>query len=145
MAQTLYHYAGCSTCRKARKWLSQQGQSPVLIPLAAEPPSPERLRALWQASGLPLKKFFNTSGQSYRGGDFKNRLPKMSDDEQLEALAALDAVPEPEPGGESDPALAALARLEVGAASDPQLSALDGLRVEAEGDALAQLIIAIDV
>jgi len=88
MAQTLYHYAGCSTCRKARKWLSQQGQSPVLIPLAAEPPSPERLRALWQASGLPLKKFFNTSGQSYRGGDFKNRLPKMSDDEQLEALAA---------------------------------------------------------
>ncbi len=46
------------------------------------------MKRYWKASGLPLKKLFNTSGQSYRGGGFKDRLPTMSEDEQLAALAA---------------------------------------------------------
>jgi arsenate reductase len=48
----------------------------------------DQLRTLWQRSGLPLKKLFNTAGQSYRNGGFKDRLPKLSESEALDALAA---------------------------------------------------------
>ena len=88
MALKVWHYAGCSTCRKARKWLSERDHNVELIPIVEAPPSAEELRGLWERSGLPLKRFFNTSGQSYRGGGFKDRLPTMSEDEQLAALAA---------------------------------------------------------
>lgn len=88
MAVTLYHYGGCSTCRRARKHLAARGVEPELVDLVEAPPSKSRLRALWKASGQPLKKLFNTSGQSYRSGGFKERLAAMTVEDQLAALAA---------------------------------------------------------
>ncbi len=85
---TIYHYPNCSTCKKALKWLAAQGVDAERIDIVAAPPSVETLRSAWQASGLPLKKFFNTSGMSYRNGGFSARLPGMSEDRQLAALAA---------------------------------------------------------
>lgn len=86
----VYHYAGCGTCKKALAWLSSQGKKDgaTLIDLVANPPSKKVLGDLWKRSGLPLERFFNTSGMSYRDGGFKDRLPAMSDDEKLTALAA---------------------------------------------------------
>ncbi|MEM9067427.1 MAG: Spx/MgsR family RNA polymerase-binding regulatory protein [Myxococcota bacterium] len=84
----LYHYAGCSTCKKARKWLDAAGISYEAIPIVDKPPSKTHLKRLWKRSGLPLKRFFNTSGKSYREGGFGERLKTMSEDEALAALAA---------------------------------------------------------
>jgi arsenate reductase len=84
----LYHYAGCSTCRKARRYLEQRGVSPTLIDLKLTPPSTGTVAELHAVSDLPVKKFFNTSGQSYRGGGWKDQLPRMSDAEAHEALSA---------------------------------------------------------
>lgn len=86
--KTLYWYPNCSTCRKAAKWLDANGVEVTRQDLVAQPIDAEALRDLWQRSGLELKRFFNTSGMSYRGGGFKGRLPTMSEDEQLAALAA---------------------------------------------------------
>lgn len=88
MAITVYQYPRCSTCRKALKWLEARGVAHETVDLVAEPPDATTLRALWERSGLPVARFFNTSGQSYRAGGFKDLLPKMSDDEALAALAA---------------------------------------------------------
>ena len=85
---TLYWYSGCSTCKKARKHLASRGVEPSIVELKTDPPSAETLADLHARSNLPLKRFFNTAGQSYRGGGFKDRLPSMSQHEQLEALAA---------------------------------------------------------
>jgi len=85
---TLYHYPNCSTCKKARKWLDARSIGVQLVDIVKSPPSVEELRRLFEASGLPLSKFFNTSGQSYRNGGFKDRLKTMSEDEQLAALSA---------------------------------------------------------
>lgn len=85
---TVFHYPNCSTCKKALKWLDAQGIAHERVHIVDAPPTADALKAAWQKSGLPLKRFFNTSGQSYRGGGFKDRLPTMSDDEQLAALAA---------------------------------------------------------
>lgn len=85
---TFYHYPRCSTCVKARKWLEAQGVAFQAVDLASAPPSAAELKAIHTASGKPLKALFNTSGQSYRGGGFKERLPSMSEAEQLKALAA---------------------------------------------------------
>jgi len=84
----VYQYSKCSTCRKALKWLESHGVEVEAIDITEKPPSKTALKRHWKASGLPLKKLFNTSGQSYRKGGFKDRLPAMSDDEQLAALAA---------------------------------------------------------
>ena len=84
----LYWYAGCSTCKKASKHLVSLGVSPEFVELKTDPPSPETLADLHRRSGLPLKKFFNTAGQSYRRGAWKEKLPGMSEAEQYEALAA---------------------------------------------------------
>jgi arsenate reductase len=85
---TVYHYAGCSTCRKARKFLVSHNVDVTLVDLKAHPPTADTLAELHASSGLPVKKFFNTSGQSYRGGGFKDRLPTMSDADAHAALAA---------------------------------------------------------
>ncbi|MDF1565982.1 MAG: arsenate reductase family protein [Deltaproteobacteria bacterium] len=85
---TVYCYDGCSTCKKALKWLDQHGLAVRSIDLKESPPSKAALKRAWKASGLPLKKLFNVAGQSYRGGGFKERLPQMSEDEQLASLAA---------------------------------------------------------
>ena len=88
MSVVVYHYKGCSTCRRARKFLEAQGVAAVLIDLKESPPDAERLAALHGVSGLPVKRFFNTSGQSYRGGGFKDKLPGMTDADAHAALAA---------------------------------------------------------
>jgi len=88
MSVRVFQYAKCSTCRKALKWLDAHGVDYEAIPIVDRPPSKAELKRMWRASGLPLRKLFNTSGQSYRLGGFKERLPKMSEDECLAALAA---------------------------------------------------------
>ena len=84
----IYHYPGCSTCKKALKWLDAQGLSAARVHIVEEPPSAQSLEDLWRRSGLPLRRFFNTSGVSYRAGGFKERLATMSDEEAIAALAA---------------------------------------------------------
>jgi len=87
-ALKVWHYEKCGTCKKARKWLDEQGIEYTLVPIVDEPPSKTALKKLWKRSELPLKRFFNTSGKSYRDGKFGEKLKSMSDDEALEALAA---------------------------------------------------------
>lgn len=87
MAVTVYQYPRCSTCRKALSWLDARKIAHGDVDLVAKPPSVPVLRDLWKRSGLPLARFFNTSGESYRAGGFKDRLAAMSDDEALSALA----------------------------------------------------------
>jgi arsenate reductase len=84
----VYHYGGCSTCKKALAWLSAHGVAAERVDLVATPPDAATLGDLWRRSGLPLERFFNTSGQSYRDGGFKDRLPSMDDAAKLAALAA---------------------------------------------------------
>lgn len=88
MAFTVYQYANCSTCRKAVKWLNQNGVAHELVPIVEKPPSRSTLASVLKQSGLPLRSFFNTSGESYRSGGFKDRLPGMSEAEALGELAA---------------------------------------------------------
>ncbi|MBN6186731.1 arsenate reductase family protein [Aneurinibacillus sp. BA2021] len=85
---TAYLYNKCGTCRKAKKWLEEEGIAYREVPIVDEPPTKEELRAYWQQSGLDLKKFFNTSGQSYRELGLKDRLAGMSEEEMLELLAS---------------------------------------------------------
>ena len=81
-------YPPCSTCQKAKKWLDDHGISYEARHIKTQNPSAEELR-VWQArSGLPLKRFFNTSGQRYRDLALKERLPAMPRDEQLALLAS---------------------------------------------------------
>lgn len=84
----MYWYPRCSTCQASLKSLRGLGIEPELIDLSVSPPDAKTLRRLWQASGLDLRRFFNTSGQSYRNGRFGERITTMSDDEKLDALAA---------------------------------------------------------
>lgn len=85
---TLFHYEKCGTCRKARNFLESRGISATLRPMVDQPPTVDELRDLWKRSGAPLKRFFNTSGQSYRALPERDRLDSMSDDEKLQLLAA---------------------------------------------------------
>jgi len=85
---TVYQYPKCSTCRKALAYLDSQGASYASVDIVLQPPSKTRLAAALKQSGLPIKRFFNTSGQSYRDGKFGQRLPEMSDAQALAALAA---------------------------------------------------------
>ncbi len=80
-------YPKCTTCQKARKWLDERGTSYVLRDIKTENPTKEELRAWWEKSGLPLKRFFNTSGQLYKAMNLKEKLPAMSEEEQLDLLA----------------------------------------------------------
>ena len=84
---TLYQYPTCSTCRKARKWLDAAGIDYETVHLVEQTPDADTLRELWEASGLPLRKFFNTSGKLYRERDMKNALGTMDDEEKLTTLA----------------------------------------------------------
>lgn len=87
MKLRLYHYPKCSTCKKARAFLEEHGHKPTLSDLVAEPIALDRLKDLYQRSGLPLARFFNTSGESYRNGDWKNRIKQSTEAEQLKALS----------------------------------------------------------
>lgn len=88
MNATLYQYPKCSTCRKAATLLRSLGVVFESIDLVETPPSVATLRVLHERSGLDIRKLFNVSGQSYRAGGFKDRLPNMDLEEALEALAA---------------------------------------------------------
>ena len=81
-------YAKCSTCQKALKWLDAQGAAYDLRDIKADNPSEAELRAWHEKSGLPLKRFFNTSGLQYRALELKDKLPSMSEAEQYALLAS---------------------------------------------------------
>lgn len=81
-------YPKCSTCQKAKKWLDANGIAFEERHIAEDNPTAEELAA-WQAkSGLPLRRFFNTSGMKYRELALKDKLPAMTDEEQLSLLAS---------------------------------------------------------
>ena len=81
-------YRKCSTCLKALKWLEDNNIEFTERPIKEENPTYEELKAWHQMSGLPLKKFFNTSGLIYKDLGLKDKLPTMSEDEQLQLLAS---------------------------------------------------------
>lgn len=81
-------YPKCTTCQKARKLLDSLGTSYELRDIKLNNPTAEELRLWYEKSGLPLRRFFNTSGILYRELDLKNRLPDMSEAEMLELLAS---------------------------------------------------------
>ena len=87
MSVHVYHYPKCSTCRKARKWLDDHNVKHSESDLVANPIPLAKLRDLHARSGLPIASFFNTSGESYRAGNFKERSQRMSEAEVLAALA----------------------------------------------------------
>ena len=80
-------YPKCTTCQKARAYLDANGIPYDFRDIKLENPSQEELTAWWKASGLPLKKFFNTSGLQYKALNLKDKLPAMTEEEQLALLA----------------------------------------------------------
>ena len=80
-------YPYCSTCKKAKKWLDENKISYTDRPIKEQNPSEEELRAWHKKSGLPLKRFFNTSGMLYREQGLKDKLPSMSEEDQLRLLS----------------------------------------------------------
>ena len=80
-------YPKCSTCKKAKKWLDEQGISYEDRHIIEDNPTAEELKDWHERSGLPLKRFFNTSGMKYRELGLKDKLPEMSEEEQYELLA----------------------------------------------------------
>lgn len=82
------NYPKCSTCRKAKKWLDENNIEYESRHIIEDNPTASELREWWQKSDLPLKRFFNTSGMKYRELKLKDKLPDMSEDEQLELLAS---------------------------------------------------------
>lgn len=88
MKPKVYQYPKCSTCRKALAYLDANGVQYEAIDIVTHPPSKKTLKEVLRLAGVPIKKLFNTSGQSYRDGRFGERLPSLSEPEALEALAA---------------------------------------------------------
>ena len=80
-------YPKCSTCKKAKKWLEEHQVNYDDRHIVEDNPTVEELKDWIGCSGLPLRRFFNTSGMKYRELQLKDRLPKMSEEEQLELLA----------------------------------------------------------
>ncbi|MDD5823125.1 MAG: arsenate reductase family protein [Firmicutes bacterium] len=80
-------YPKCSTCQKARKWLDANGIEYTERHIVDDNPRYVELRSWYEKSGLPLKKFFNTSGMLYRELELKDKLPGMNEEEQLKLLA----------------------------------------------------------
>ena len=84
---TFICYPKCTTCQKARKWLDENHIAYDFRDIKLENPTYDELSAWHRRSGLPLKKFFNTSGMLYKEMKLKDKLPTMSEDEQLQLLA----------------------------------------------------------
>lgn len=80
-------YSRCSTCKKAQKWLDEQGIAYTQRDIKEDNPTLQELETWHQASALPLKKFFNTSGLQYKALGLKDKLPEMSEADQLALLA----------------------------------------------------------
>ena len=87
MEVTVLCYSRCTTCKKALKWLDENGIVYSERPIKEENPSKEELACWYKKSGLPLKRFFNTSGNVYKELKLKDKLPGMSEEEQLELLS----------------------------------------------------------
>ena len=84
---TFIWYPKCSTCKKAANWLKEQKIQVVTRDIKEQNPTVEELREWHLKSGLPLKKFFNTSGLLYKSMNLKEKLPQMTEEEQLTLLA----------------------------------------------------------
>ncbi len=82
------YYPKCTTCQKAKKWLDQQGADYQARDIKEDNPTLEELTDWYRRSGLPLKRFFNTSGLQYRALGLKDKLASMGEDEQLALLAS---------------------------------------------------------
>lgn len=82
------HYPACGTCQKAKKWLTEQKHDFTLRHIVDEAPTADELKAWVAQSGAPLKKFFNTSGLVYKELGLKDKLPTMSEEEQIALLAS---------------------------------------------------------
>nr|WP_320147750.1 arsenate reductase family protein [uncultured Anaeromusa sp.] len=80
-------YPKCTTCQKAKKWLDDQGLAYEPRPIKEQHPSAAELEAWWKQSGLPLKRFFNTSGLLYKSLQLKEKLPTMSETDMVALLA----------------------------------------------------------
>ncbi len=83
----VYCYSRCTTCRKALKWLEDRGIEHTVTDIKTDHPDQETLRKYYEMSGLPLKRFFNTSGIPYRELELSKKLPDMPEDEQFSLLA----------------------------------------------------------
>lgn len=86
MSVLFLEYPKCSTCQKAKKWLDEQKVEYEERHIKEQNPTAEELKAWYERSGLPLKRFFNTSGQLYKSMQLKDKLPNMSEEEQLQLL-----------------------------------------------------------
>lgn len=80
-------YPKCSTCQKAKKWLDERNISYTDRHIVEDNPSYDELKQWYERSGIPLKKFFNTSGMLYKEMQLKDKLPEMSEEEQLRLLS----------------------------------------------------------
>lgn len=87
MAMLFLCYPKCTTCQKAKAWLEEQNISFTLRDIKTENPTQEELRTWWQRSGLLLRKFFNTSGLQYKALGLKDKLPNMTEEEQIALLS----------------------------------------------------------
>ena len=84
----VYCYSRCTTCKKALKWLDEKGIEHEVIDIKTDHPDEAALRKYYAMSGLPLKRFFNTSGTQYRELDLSKKLPDMSEDDQFRLLSS---------------------------------------------------------
>ena len=80
-------YERCTTCKKAEKWLQDHNLTYTVRPIKEQHPTADELRTWHAASGLPMTRFFNTSGQLYRSMNLKDKLPEMSEEDMLALLA----------------------------------------------------------
>ena len=87
MSLLFLEYPPCSTCKKAKSWLDAHGIQYTSRHIKDQNPSKEELKSWYQKSRLPLKRFFNTSGLLYKEMKLKDKLPAMSEEEQLQLLA----------------------------------------------------------
>ena len=87
MRMLFLEYPKCSTCQKAKKWLDEHQIAYEDRHIVENNPTFEELKDWYERSGLPLKKFFNTSGMLYKEMKLKDKLPEMSEEEQLKLLA----------------------------------------------------------
>ena len=83
----VYCYSKCSTCKKALNWLDENNVKYEVVDIKRDHPDSDTLRRYFAMSGLPLKRFFNTSGIQYREMELSKKLPDMSEDEQIALLA----------------------------------------------------------
>ena len=88
MGVLFLQYPPCTTCKRAKAWLDERGVDYEARNIKEENPTVEELKAWHQKSGLPLKRFFNTSGLAYKALGLKDRLPTMTEEEQYQLLAS---------------------------------------------------------